>query len=138
MLRGISFGVDAGEVVSLVGRNGSGRSTTLKTILGMVPPTGGSIRLDGAEQAGRPTRRIVRDGIAYVPEERLVFADLTVEENLRLGQLPAEPGRATWDIAGMYDYFPRLKERQHTRAGKLSGGEQQMLTICRSLLGNRG
>lgn len=136
VLRGVSFGVDAGEVVSLVGRNGSGRSTTLKTILGMVPPTGGSIRLDGAEQAGRPTRRIVRDGIAYVPEERLVFADLTVEENLRLGQLPAQPGRATWDIAGMYDYFPRLKERRHTRAGKLSGGEQQMLTICRSLLGN--
>ncbi len=136
VLRGVSFGIDEGEVVSLVGRNGSGRSTTLKTILGIVRPTGGSVRLGGVEQAGRPTRRIVRDGIAYVPEERLVFADLTVEENLRLGQLPPEPGRATWSLDGMYAYFPRLKERQHTKAGRLSGGEQQMLTICRSLLGN--
>lgn len=136
VLRGVSFELPPQSIFSLVGRNGSGRSTTLKSIMGIVPPTDGSITLDGAEQAGCETRKIVRAGIAYVPEDRLVFPTLTVAENLRMGQLRAPPGRVTWTVDQMYDYFPRLHERANTKAGKLSGGEQQMLTMCRSLLGN--
>ncbi|MVT66103.1 ATP-binding cassette domain-containing protein [Bradyrhizobium pachyrhizi] len=136
VLRGVSFELPSQSIFSLVGRNGSGRSTTLKSILGIVPPTEGSIVLDGVEQAGRETRNIVRAGIAYVPEDRLVFPTLTVAENLRMGQLRAPPGRVAWTVDQMYDYFPRLHERRDTKAGKLSGGEQQMLTMCRSLLGN--
>lgn len=136
VLRGVDFDLPPQSIFSLVGRNGSGRSTTLKTIMGIVRPTGGSILLDGVEQSGRDIRNIVRAGIAYVPEDRLVFPTLTVAENLRMGQLRALPGRVAWTIDQMYEYFPRLYERKDTKAGKLSGGEQQMLTMCRSLLGN--
>lgn len=136
VLRGVDFDLPPQSIFSLVGRNGSGRSTTLKTIMGLVRPTGGSILLDGVEQSGRDIRNIVRAGIAYVPEDRLVFPTLTVAENLRMGQLRALPGRVAWTIDQMYEYFPRLHERKDTKAGKLSGGEQQMLTMCRSLLGN--
>ncbi|MCK1666330.1 ABC transporter ATP-binding protein [Bradyrhizobium sp. 153] len=136
VLRGVDFELPPQSIFSLVGRNGSGRSTTLKTIMGIVRPTGGSILLDGVEQSGRDIRKIVRAGIAYVPEDRLVFPTLTVAENLRMGQLRALPGRVAWTIDQMYEYFPRLHERKDTKAGKLSGGEQQMLTMCRSLLGN--
>jgi len=135
VLHGLSFAVTTGQIASLVGRNGSGRSTALKSIVGLVSPLSGSVLLDGIEQAGRNTFEIVRDGIAYVPEERLVFENLTVEENLVLGGQASQVGRIAWTIAQMYDYFPRLKERRSTAAGSLSGGEQQMLTICRSLLG---
>jgi branched-chain amino acid transport system ATP-binding protein len=136
VLRGVSFDLPPQSIISLVGRNGSGRSTTLKSILGIVRPTEGSIVLDGVEQAGRETRNIVRSGIAYVPEDRLVFPTLTVAENLRMGHLRAGPDRVVWTVDQMYEYFPRLYERKDTKAGKLSGGEQQMLTMCRSLLGN--
>jgi branched-chain amino acid transport system ATP-binding protein len=136
VLHGLSFTVVTGQIASIVGRNGSGRSTALKAIVGLVPPQSGSILLDGIEQAGRNTFEIVRDGIAYVPEERLVFENLTVEENLVLGGQASPVGRTAWTIAQMYDYFPRLLERRATAAGSLSGGEQQMLTICRSLLGS--
>lgn len=136
VLRGVDLELPPQSIFSLVGRNGSGRSTTLKTIMGIVRPTGGSILLDGVEQSGRDIRNIVRAGIAYVPEDRLVFPTLTVAENLRMGQLRALPGRVAWTVDQMYEYFPRLYERKDTRAGKLSGGEQQMLTMCRSLLGN--
>lgn len=136
VLRGVEFELPSQSIFSLVGRNGSGRSTTLKTIMGIVRPTGGSILLDGVEQSGRDIRNIVRAGIAYVPEDRLVFPTLTVAENLRMGQLRALPGRVAWTVDQMYEYFPRLYERKDTKAGKLSGGEQQMLTMCRSLLGN--
>lgn len=136
VLRGVDFDLPPQSIFSLVGRNGSGRSTTLKTIMGIVRSTGGSILLDGLEQSGRDIRNIVRAGIAYVPEDRLVFPTLTVAENLRMGQLRALPGRVAWTIDQMYEYFPRLHERKDTKAGKLSGGEQQMLTMCRSLLGN--
>lgn len=135
VLQGISFDVDAGEIVSIVGRNGSGRSTTLKAIAGLLPSESGSVLLAGEEQRGRRAYQVVRSGIAYVPEERLVFDNLTVDENLILG-LPANRGASPWTIGKMYDYFPRLRERRATKAGRLSGGEQQMLTICRSLLGN--
>jgi len=136
VLRGVSFELPSQSIYSLVGRNGSGRSTTLKSIMGIVRPSEGSILLDGAEQSRREIREIVRAGIAYVPEDRLVFPTLTVAENLRMGQLRALPGRVVWTVDQMYEYFPRLHERKDTKAGKLSGGEQQMLTMCRSLLGN--
>jgi branched-chain amino acid transport system ATP-binding protein len=135
VLHGVSFDVEAGEIVSLVGRNGSGRSTTLKAISGLLPVESGSVVLAGGEQIGRRAYEIARNGIAYVPEERLVFDNLTVDENLILG-LPVKRGASPWTIGKMYDYFPRLLERRATKAGRLSGGEQQMLTICRSLLGN--
>lgn len=136
ILRGVAFSVGEGEVLSLLGRNGSGRSTTLKAVMGLVPPSGGSVRLAGQELAGAKPSRICRSGIAYVPEEREVFANLTVEENLHMGEQPPAPGAPRWTVQQMFDYFPRLRERSRTRAGSLSGGEQQMLTICRSLLGN--
>lgn len=136
ILRGVEFAVAPGEIVSLIGRNGSGRSTTLKTIMGLVTPGQGSVILDGVNVAKRHPYEIARMGIAYVPEERLVFANLTVEQNLQLGLASRRPGAPAWTIAEMCDYFPRLAERRRTLAGSLSGGEQQMLTICRSLLGN--
>ncbi len=136
VLHGVSFEVGANEVVSLIGRNGSGRSTTLKAIMGLLPPTSGRVMLDGNSLAGMRPFEICRAGIAYVPEERDVFANLTVDENLRMGEQPAPKGAYRWSIDQMFDYFPRLKERRNTLAGSLSGGEQQMLTMCRSLLGN--
>lgn len=136
ILHGVNFSVARNEVVSLLGRNGSGRSTTMKAIMGLVPPTSGRILLRERELAGARPYAICRAGIAYVPEEREVFANLTVEENLRMGEQPAPPGAHRWTVEQMYDYFPRLKERRDTKAGSMSGGEQQMLTICRSLLGN--
>ena len=136
ILRGVHLSIRAGETVSLLGRNGSGRSTTLKTIMGLVQPSAGSVRLDGVDLAGERAFRIARAGLAYVPEEREIFANLSVDENLRIGMQAARPGVPRWTPEQMYGYFPLLKERRHTQAGMLSGGEQQMLTICRSLLGN--
>ncbi|MCX5591222.1 ABC transporter ATP-binding protein [Alcaligenes endophyticus] len=136
VLHGVSLEVAKGETISLIGRNGSGRSTTLKAIMGLLPPSSGSVQLNGRELAGRPAYEICRAGIAYVPEEREVFANLTVEENLRMGEQAGVDGTHKWSLQDMFDYFPRLKERRNTYAGSLSGGEQQMLTMCRSLLGN--
>jgi branched-chain amino acid transport system ATP-binding protein len=136
ILRGVTLDVGQGEVISLLGRNGSGRTTTLKAVMGLVPPTAGQIRLGGRDLAGARPNAICRAGIAYVPEEREVFANLTVDENLRMGEQPPVPGAYRWTAQQMFDYFPRLKERRSTKGGSLSGGEQQMLTICRSLLGN--
>ncbi|MFC4277929.1 ABC transporter ATP-binding protein [Achromobacter aloeverae] len=136
VLHGVDLRVGGKEVVSLVGRNGSGRSTTMKAIMGLVAPTSGRIRLRERELAGARPYTICRAGIAYVPEAREVFANLTVDENLRMGEQAAVEGAHRWTIEQMFDYFPRLKERRNTRAGSLSGGEQQMLTMCRSLLGN--
>ena len=132
----MNFRVEHGEVVSLLGRNGSGRSTTMKAIMGMVPPSAGEIWLESRKLSGARPFEICRAGVAYVPEEREVFANLSVDENLRMGEQPAKPGRASWSVEQMFAYFPRLKERRNTKAGSLSGGEQQMLTMCRSLLGN--
>ena len=136
ILHGVSFRVARNEVISLLGRNGSGRSTTMKAIMGLVPPSAGSIRLQDRELAGARPYAICRAGVAFVPEERETFANLTVEENLRMGEQSAVHGAYRWSTEQMFDYFPRLKERRNTKAGSLSGGEQQMLTICRSLLGN--
>jgi len=136
ILQGVNLEVRQGEVVSLLGRNGSGRSTTMKAIMGLVPPSAGAIRLRTRQLAGLRPHTICRAGVGYVPEEREVFHNLTVEENLRMGEQPPVDGAAHWTAEQMFDYFPRLKERRNTRAGSLSGGEQQMVTICRSLLGN--
>ena len=136
VLRGVSFQLRRAEVLSLLGRNGSGRSTTLKAVMGLLPPSAGRVELGGRALAGAPPNTICRAGLAFVPEEREVFANLTVDENLRMGEQPPVPGATRWTVQQMFDYFPRLKERRHTKGGSLSGGEQQMLTICRSLLGN--
>ena len=136
VLRGVTFDLRRGEVISLLGRNGSGRSTTLKAMMGLVPPSAGRVQLGTRALAGAKPHTTCRAGLAYVPEEREVFANLTVDENLRMGEQAPVEGAPRWRIEQMFDYFPRLKERRHTQAGSLSGGEQQMLTICRSLLGN--
>ena len=136
VLHGVDLRVDRQEVISLLGRNGSGRSTTMKAIMGLVAPSAGSVRLEGRELAGARPYAVCRAGIGYVPEEREVFANLTVDENLRMGEQRGANGAHRWTIEAMFDYFPRLKERRNTKAGSMSGGEQQMLTICRSLLGN--
>jgi branched-chain amino acid transport system ATP-binding protein len=136
ILHGVSRRIAPGEIVSLLGRNGSGRSTTLKTIMGLVPPTGGRVVLEGRDLTGERAFRIACAGIAYVPEEREIFANVTVEENLRIGMQPPRVGVPNWNASQMYAFFPQLKDRRNTAAGMLSGGEQQMLTMCRALLGN--
>ena len=136
ILHGVDLAIAQGEIVSLLGRNGSGRSTMLKTIMGLVTPTGGHVRLQGVDLAGERAYRIARAGIAYVPEEREIFANITVDENMRIGMQGTRSGVPKWAPEQMYAYFPQLKERRRIAAGMLSGGEQQMLTICRSLLGN--
>ena len=134
ILQGVDLDVGAGEVVSLIGRNGVGRSTTIKAIIGEVPPVG-SIRFKDREIAGLPSYRIARLGLGYVPENRDIFPGLTVRQNLTLGLKDASrPGR--WRIEDMLTMFPNLGERADTAAGVLSGGEKQMLTICRTLMGD--
>ena len=133
VLHGVHFEVRAGEIVALLGRNGSGRSTTVKTIMGLVDGTG-SIGWRDQEVLGRKAFEIAQAGIGYVPENRDIFPKLTVHQNLMLGQKGGK-GAGKWGFDDMYKMFPRLKERQHTEAGVLSGGEQQMLTLCRTLMG---
>ena len=134
ILQGVNLDVAAGEVVSLLGRNGVGRSTTVKAIMGEVPPAG-SIRFKGRDIAGLPSYRIARLGLGYVPENRDIFPTLTVEQNLLLGQKdPRRQGR--WRLGDMLDMFPNLQARVDTPAGVLSGGEKQMLTMCRTLMGD--
>ena len=134
VLHGVNFDVGAGEIVALLGRNGSGRSTTVKTIMGLVDG-GGSVKWCEQEMLGKKAFEIAHAGIGYVPENRDIFPKLTVHQNLMLGMKKAnKAGR--WSFDDMYTLFPRLKERQHTEAGVLSGGEQQMLTLCRTLMGD--
>ena len=134
VLHGVSFDVGQGEIVALLGRNGSGRSTTAKAIMGLVDCEGG-IAWKGQAIQGKKPFEIAHLGIGYVPENRDIFPKLTVEQNLLLGQKGKGTG-ARWSFNDMYAMFPRLKERQHTEAGVLSGGEQQMLTLCRTLMGD--
>jgi branched-chain amino acid transport system ATP-binding protein len=135
ILHGVNMHVNAGEIVSLLGRNGSGRSTTVKTIMGLVDGTG-DIQWGGKNILGHKTFDIARSGIGYVPESRDIFPKLTVEQNLLLGVQSGRAKKNRWNLTDMYGMFPRLKERQHTEAGVLSGGEQQMLTLCRTLMGD--
>ena len=134
VLHGVSFGVGHGEIVALLGRNGSGRSTTVKAIMGLVQGAG-SVRWKDQEVLGRKAFEIAHAGIGYVPENRDIFPGLTVQQNLLLGQKRGAV-KPRWAFDDMYQMFPRLKERQHTEAGVLSGGEQQMLTLCRALMGD--
>jgi branched-chain amino acid transport system ATP-binding protein len=133
VLHGVDLAVGAGEIVSLLGRNGVGRSTTAKAIMGLVDATG-SVRLAGRELMGLKTHEIAHAGLGYVPENRDIFGQLTVHENLVLGLKGRKPGR--WGFAEMYRLFPRLQERSATQAGVLSGGEQQMLTLARTMMGD--
>ena len=133
ILHGINLTINAGEIVSLLGRNGVGRSTVIKSIMGMVNSKG-SINFNDVELIGRPVHEIANYGVAYVSENRDIFPDLTVKENLELGRKINKNG-FSWDIDELFDLFPNLKNRINIMGGVLSGGEQQMLTICRSLLG---
>jgi branched-chain amino acid transport system ATP-binding protein len=134
ILHGVTFYINPGEIVSLLGRNGVGRSTTIKAIMGDVPPVG-SIRFRSREIIGLKPHQIARLGLGYVPENRDIFPSLTVRQNLMLGQKWAkQTGR--WSMQDMFKIFPRLEERADTMAGVLSGGEQQMLTMCRTLMGD--
>jgi len=131
ILFGVSLRVEQNEVVALLGRNGAGKSTTLKSVMGVVKPRAGSVRLDGRELAGMKSHAIARTGVQLVHEERRIFGSLTVEENLTLAGLTA-PKR--WPLARIYDIFPRLHERRTSRGTDLSGGEQQMLALGRALI----
>jgi branched-chain amino acid transport system ATP-binding protein len=134
VLHGVSFSVGKGEIVALLGRNGSGRSTTAKAIMGLVDAQG-SVEWLGQQIVGRKPFEIAHLGLGYVPENRDIFPKLTVHQNLLLG-LKGDKPQCRWNFEDMYNLFPRLRERQHTEAGVLSGGEQQMLTLCRSLMGD--
>ena len=134
ILQGVEFRVAEGEIVSLLGRNGVGRSTTIKAIMGDVERTG-SVKFKGREIGALKPHQVARSGLGYVPENRDIFPQLTVRENLLLGMKSTKPG-GRWSMQDMFDLFPRLQERAETPGGVLSGGEQQMLTICRTLMGD--
>jgi len=134
ILQGVNFSVGEGAIVSLLGRNGVGRSTTIKAIMGDVVRTG-SVVFKGRELIGMKPHQVARCGLGYVPENRDIFPQLTVRENLILGMKSTKPG-GRWSMDDMFELFPRLKERADTAGGVLSGGEQQMLTICRTLMGD--
>ncbi len=134
ILQGVDLRVGEGEIVALLGRNGSGRSTTVKTIMGLVVGEG-SVKFRDQEILGSQAFDIAHSGIGYVPENRDIFPKLTVHQNLQLGEKRGKK-KPRWSFGDMYRMFPRLKEREHTEAGVLSGGEQQMLTLCRTLMGD--
>jgi branched-chain amino acid transport system ATP-binding protein len=136
ILHGLSFAAKPGEIVALAGRNGAGKSTTLKAIMGLVPPSAGRIIFEGREITGRDAYRVARMGIGYVPEDRRIFTDLTVAENLEVGARSVADGREAWSVERLVALFPNLGRSLNRSAGQLSGGEQQMLTIARTLMGN--
>jgi branched-chain amino acid transport system ATP-binding protein len=131
----VSLRVERGEVVCLLGRNGAGKSTTLKSIIGVVPPAAGRVRFKGEDVTGRPPFQLARLGLGYVPDDRRIFADLTVAENLDIAARPAADG-AGWTLERVCDLFPVLREKLRHRGGHLSGGEQKMLALARALVGN--
>jgi branched-chain amino acid transport system ATP-binding protein len=136
ILFGVSLKVAAGEALALLGRNGAGKSTTLRAILGLAPLSRGRVVLGGRDISGMPTGRIVRRGLGWVPEDRRIFADLSVEDNLEVGRQPPRPGVPHWTPSRLFELFPNLAELRRRPAGQISGGEQQMLTIARTLMGN--
>ena len=136
VLHGVDFAVREGESVGLMGRNGMGKTTLIRSMLGLVPPRSGTVRVRGYDVRGWPTFRITREGIAYVPEGRGIFPNLTVLENLRMAARPAPDGRCDWTCERVLETFPRLAERLGHGGAQLSGGEQQMLTIGRALATN--
>jgi branched-chain amino acid transport system ATP-binding protein len=136
VLFGVTLTLQRGEVAALMGRNGAGKSTTLKAIMGLLPPRAGRLRFAGTDITGLAPFRIARLGLGYVPEERRIFTDLTVFENLEVGRRAAQGGRAAWTPERLFAVFPNLAEMRNRRASAMSGGEQQMLTIARTLMGN--
>ena len=130
-LKGVSLRLSEGEIVTLIGANGAGKTTTLRAIMGLVAPTSGEIRYRGEATRTKPTHRLVRDGLVLVPEGRIVFANLSVQENLEMGAYARRDGDVDGDFEKVFTLFPRLKERRKQTAGTLSGGEQQMLAIGR-------
>lgn len=134
ILFGVSMHVEEGEAVCLLGRNGAGKTTTLKSIIGLTPPKKGNIRFQGKEIAGRPPYRIARMGVGFVPDDRRIFPDLTVRQNILLAKRELEG--SIWNLDRIYSLFPKLKDLDSSMGGHLSGGEQQMLTIARTLMTN--
>ncbi len=131
VLQGVVLEVTRGRIVAMLGRNGVGKTTTLRSLMGLVPPSAGRVMLDGVDIAGWPPHRVARAGVAYVPEGRLIFPDLTVIENIRVAE--RRPAQA-WPVPRLLELFPALAERARNRGGNLSGGEQQMLAIARALV----
>ena len=136
ILFGVGLDVGAGEVVALIGRNGAGKSTTFRSLVGLVPRRAGQVSFGGQDVSRLQTFEIVRRGLAYVPEDRRIFAELTVEENLSVGRRPERVGAPLWTPDRLYALFPNLGTMRNRPGGRMSGGEQQMLTIARSLMGN--
>jgi branched-chain amino acid transport system ATP-binding protein len=136
VLFGVSVDVDRGECVALLGRNGVGKTTTMRSIMGLTPPSSGRVVWKGADITGWPPHRVARAGIGFVPEDRRIFADLTVWENLDVASRGARTADRAWTVDRVCDLFPKLRELVDRNGGYLSGGEQQMLTIARTLMGN--
>jgi len=136
VLYGVSLGVGAGECVALVGRNGAGKSTTMKAIMGLMPRRRGSVVFRGTDISALPSYRIGRLGLGWVPEDRRIFTDLSVRENLAVARQPARDGAPTWTEEKLYALFPNLAAMPDRPGGRMSGGEQQMLTVARTLMGN--
>ena len=136
ILHGVSLEANAGEVVALLGRNGAGKSTAMKAIMGLVPPVRGEVSFGGARIDRLPPYRIARLGLGYVPEERRIFTELSVMENLEVGRQPARDGAPAWTEDRLFTLFPNLGRMRERPGGRMSGGEQQMLTIARTLMGN--
>jgi len=136
ILQGVSLEAKAGEVVALLGRNGAGKSTAMKAIMGLVPPMRGEVSFAGARIDRMPPYRIARLGLGYVPEERRIFTELSVMENLEVGRQPARDGAPSWNADKLFALFPNLGRMRERPGGRMSGGEQQMLTIARTLMGN--
>jgi branched-chain amino acid transport system ATP-binding protein len=136
ILYGVSFAVGMGECVALMGRNGAGKSTTMKAVMGLVARRRGRVSWRGHEISGWPSHRIARLGLGWVPEDRRIFTDLTVRENLAVGRQPPRAGAPCWTEAQLFELFPNLATMPDRPGGRMSGGEQQMLTIARTLMGN--
>jgi branched-chain amino acid transport system ATP-binding protein len=133
----VCLSVDRGEIVCLLGRNGAGKTTTMRSLMGLTPPQSGSVQFHGEELRGRPPHHIAQKGMGYVPDNRLIFPDLTVRENLELAyKVPKNLDGEPWTVDRIYALFPILAEREHQDGGTLSGGEQQMLTVGRTMMGN--
>lgn len=136
ILNDLAFSVNRGEVVALLGRNGAGKTTTMKSIMQLVRPKSGRISFEGKDITSLPSHRVARLGLGYVPEERRIFSDLTILENLEVGRQGARNDAPSWTVEDLFELFPNLWERRHNRGKAMSGGEQQMLTIARTLMGN--
>lgn len=136
ILQGIAFAVPPGAALVLLGRNGAGKSTTFKSLIGLIRPTAGRITFAGQSIAGQEPHRIAQAGLGYVPEERRIFTDLTVMENLEVGRLPPRDGQPAWTPERLFTLFPNLAAMRNRPGGRMSGGEQQMLAIARTLMGN--